>query len=49
MENNDGLFFVAAGLIHEVRSAAQIVQETVAQLHANTARLGAMAAGANFG
>ena len=39
----------SAGLIHEVHSAAQIVQETVAQFHAITARLGAMAAGANFG
>ena len=38
----------SAGLIHEVHSASQIVQVTVAQFHAITARLGAMAAGANF-
>ncbi len=39
----------SAGLIHEVQSAAQIVQDTVAQFHAITARLGAMAMGSNFG
>ena len=39
----------SAGLIHGVLSAQQIIEQTVAEFHAITARLGAMAAAANFG
>ena len=39
----------SAGLIHEVKSAQQIVKETVSQFHAITARLGTMAASHHFG
>ena len=39
----------SAGLIHGVLSARQIIEQTVAEFHAITARLGAMAAAANFG
>lgn len=38
----------SAGLIHEVKTAQQIIEETVAQFHAITARLGAMAAAHSF-
>jgi enoyl-[acyl-carrier protein] reductase II len=36
-------------LIHEVKSAQQIIEETVSQFHAITARMGAMAATHSFG
>ena len=39
----------SAGLIHEVQSAQQIIEQTVAEFHAITARLGALAAASNFG
>jgi enoyl-[acyl-carrier protein] reductase II len=39
----------SAGLIHGVLSAAQIVDQTVAEFRAIGARLGAMAAAADFG
>ena len=39
----------SAGLIHEVQTAQQIIDDTVAQFHAITARLGAMAAAHQFG
>lgn len=39
----------SAGLIHGVASAQQIIEQTVAEFHAITARLGAMAAAADFG
>jgi enoyl-[acyl-carrier protein] reductase II len=39
----------SAGLIHQVLSAQQIIEQTVAEFHAITARLGAMAAAASFG
>lgn len=39
----------SAGLIHGVASAQQIIEQTVAEFHAITARLGAMAAASNFG
>jgi enoyl-[acyl-carrier protein] reductase II len=39
----------SAGLIHRVLSAQQIIEQTVAEFHAITARLGALAAAASFG
>ena len=39
----------SAGLIHGVASAQQIIEQTVAEFHAITARLGAMAAATDFG
>jgi enoyl-[acyl-carrier protein] reductase II len=39
----------SAGLIHGVLSVQQIIEQTVAEFHAITARLGAMAAAAHFG
>ena len=39
----------SAGLIREVKTAQQIIEETVAQFHAITARLGAMASAHQFG
>jgi enoyl-[acyl-carrier protein] reductase II len=39
----------SAGLIHGVLSAQQIIEQTVAEFHAITARLGALAAAAHFG
>jgi enoyl-[acyl-carrier protein] reductase II len=39
----------SAGLIHGVASAQQIIEQTVAEFHAIAARLGALAAAANFG
>lgn len=39
----------SAGLVHGVLSAQQIIEQTVAEFHAITARLGAMAAAASFG
>ncbi|MGV0960871.1 MAG: NAD(P)H-dependent flavin oxidoreductase [Limnohabitans sp.] len=39
----------SAGLIHEVKTAQQIIEETVSQFHAITARMGAMAASQHFG
>lgn len=39
----------SAGLIHEVKTAQQIIEQTVAEFHAITARLGALAAAASFG
>jgi enoyl-[acyl-carrier protein] reductase II len=39
----------SAGLIGEVKTAQQIIDETVAQFHAITARLGAMASTRQFG
>ena len=39
----------SAGLIHDVASVQQIIEQTVAEFHAITARLGAMAAAADFG
>ncbi|CAN1522240.1 COG2070 Dioxygenases related to 2-nitropropane dioxygenase [Burkholderiaceae bacterium] len=39
----------SAGLIGEVKTAQQIIDETVAQFHAITARLGAMASAHQFG
>ena len=39
----------SAGLIHAVLPVAQIIEQTVAEFHAISARMGAMAAAANFG
>jgi enoyl-[acyl-carrier protein] reductase II len=39
----------SAGLIHGIKTAQQIIDETVAAFHAIAARLGAMAAAASFG
>jgi enoyl-[acyl-carrier protein] reductase II len=39
----------SAGLIHDVLSVQQIIEQTVAEFQAINARLGAMAAAANFG
>ncbi len=39
----------SAGLIHGIKTAQQIIDETVAEFRAIAARLGAMAAAANFG
>ena len=39
----------SAGLIHGVQTAQQIIDQTVAEFHAITARLGALAAAASFG
>ncbi|MBC7729658.1 MAG: nitronate monooxygenase [Microbacteriaceae bacterium] len=39
----------SAGLIHRVQSAQQIIEQTVAEFHAITTRLGALAAASNFG
>jgi len=39
----------SAGLIHAVKPVQQIIDETVAEFHAITARLGALAAARNFG
>ena len=38
----------SAGLIHAVKPVQQIIDETVAEFHAITARLGALAASASF-
>ena len=39
----------SAGLVHAVLSVQDIIEQTVAQFHAISARLGAMAAAHNFG
>ena len=39
----------SAGLVHAIKPAQQIIEETVAEFHAITARLGAMAAARQFG
>ena len=39
----------SAGLVHGVLSVQQIIEQTVAEFHAITARLGALAAASNFG
>jgi enoyl-[acyl-carrier protein] reductase II len=39
----------SAGLIHAVKTAQEIIEETVHEFHAITARLGAMAAAHSFG
>ena len=39
----------SAGLIHAVKPVQQIIEETVAEFHAITARLGALAAARSFG
>lgn len=39
----------SAGLIHAVKTAQEIIEETVQEFHAITARLGAMAAAHQFG
>ncbi len=39
----------SAGLVHAVKPVQQIIDETVAEFHAITARLGALAAAASFG
>jgi enoyl-[acyl-carrier protein] reductase II len=39
----------SAGLIHGIKTARQIIDETVAEFHAIAARLGALAAAARFG
>ena len=39
----------SAGLIHEVLPVARIIEQTVAEFHAISARMGAMAAAASFG
>jgi enoyl-[acyl-carrier protein] reductase II len=49
MEAAVGLAGQTSGLIDKVKTAAQIIDETVAEFHTITARLGAMAATSNFG
>lgn len=39
----------SAGLIHEVKTAGEIIEETVAQFHAISARLGQLASTSSFG
>ena len=39
----------SAGLIHEVKTAREIIEETVAQFHAISARLGQLASTSSFG
>jgi enoyl-[acyl-carrier protein] reductase II len=39
----------SAGLIHEVKSAQAIIEETVAQFFAITGRLGGLASAQTFG
>ena len=39
----------SAGLVHDVLSVQQIIEQTVAEFHAITARLGALATASNFG
>jgi enoyl-[acyl-carrier protein] reductase II len=49
MEAAPALAGQSAGLIDEVKSAQQIIEETVAQFFAITARLGGLASGRTFG
>ena len=49
MEAAPALAGQSAGLIHGIKTVQQIVDETVAEFHAITARLGAMAAARSFG
>jgi enoyl-[acyl-carrier protein] reductase II len=49
MEAAPALAGQSAGLIHEVKSAQKIIEETVAEFMAITKRMGAMAAAQNFG
>jgi enoyl-[acyl-carrier protein] reductase II len=49
MEAAPALAGQSAGLIHGVLTVQQIIDETVAQFHAISARMGAMAAGSAFG
>jgi enoyl-[acyl-carrier protein] reductase II len=49
MEAAPALAGQSVGLIHAVKPVQQIIEETLAEFHAITARLGAMAAGQNFG
>ncbi len=49
MEAAPALAGQSAGLIHEVKSVQQIIDETVAGFHAVNARLGALAAAQQFG
>jgi enoyl-[acyl-carrier protein] reductase II len=49
MEAAPALAGQSAGLIHGVKTAQQIIEETVAEFHAISARLGAMAASHAFG
>jgi enoyl-[acyl-carrier protein] reductase II len=39
----------SAGLVHEVLTAGQIIDQTVAEFHAISARLGQLAGGRSFG
>jgi enoyl-[acyl-carrier protein] reductase II len=39
----------SAGLVHEVLTAGQIIDQTVSEFHRISARLGQMAQNANFG
>jgi enoyl-[acyl-carrier protein] reductase II len=49
MEAAPALAGQSAGLIHAVLPVAQIIEQTVAEFHAISARMGAMAAARNFG
>ena len=49
MEAAPALAGQSAGLIHQVKSAQQIIDDTVAEFMAITKRMGAMAAAQNFG
>ena len=49
MEAAPALAGQSAGLIHEVKSVQAIIDDTVAQFHAITARLGALADARRFG
>lgn len=49
MEAAVGLAGQTSGLIDEIKTARQIIDETVAEFHAICARMGAMAATASFG
>ncbi len=49
MEAAPALAGQSAGLIHEVLTVQQIIDSTVAEFHAITARLGALGMGRMFG
>jgi enoyl-[acyl-carrier protein] reductase II len=49
MEAAVGLAGQTSGLIDEIKSARDIIEETVAEFHAISGRMGAMATAQNFG
>lgn len=49
MEAAVGLAGQTSGLIDEIKTAREIIHETVAEFHAISSRMGAMAGASNFG